>query len=103
MTCRDSHTVAAAWVAQVERRRLTVAHIITDLDIGGAEGMLERLLPRLARTGVHNVVICLRTPGPIGPRIEQAGTRVLSLHVSRARPNPLGALRLRRMLKAIRP
>lgn len=82
---------------------MTVAHIITDLDVGGAERMLERLLPRLARTGVHNVVICLRTPGPIGPRIEQAGTRVLSLHVSPALPNPLGALRLRQLLKDIRP
>jgi glycosyltransferase involved in cell wall biosynthesis len=84
------------------QRRLTVVHVITDLDTGGAEMMLERLLPALGRAGVDNTVISLTTPGPVGARIAASGTPVFSLGLHPSRPNPLALGRLWRLLRRTR-
>lgn len=89
--------------ADTTRPRLRVAHVITDLDLGGAEVMLERLLPALAESAVENTVICLSTPGVLAERIRARGTKVICLDMRSSRPNPLALARLWRLLRALRP
>ena len=84
-------------------RPIRVAHVITDLDVGGAEVMLARLLPPLAGSGIDNVVVSLRPPGPIAAAIRDAGAEVFSLGMHPNRPNPLALVRLWRILKQVRP
>ena len=51
---------------------LRVCHLITDLDVGGAELMLARLVERLERGPVKNVVIALGSEGKVAERIEHS-------------------------------
>jgi glycosyltransferase involved in cell wall biosynthesis len=84
-------------------RPLRVAHVITDLDLGGAEVTLERLLPRLTEAGVESIVVCLSTPGPLADRIRERGTPVVELNLRPGRPNPLALVRLWSLLRGFRP
>jgi glycosyltransferase involved in cell wall biosynthesis len=82
---------------------LRVTHVITDLDVGGAEAMLARLLPPLSAGGIESTVISLTTPGPMAARIRESGTPVLSLDLRPTRPNPVALGRLWRLLRRTRP
>lgn len=55
----------------------TIVHVITDLDVGGAEMMLLKTLPRLPEW--KHVVCSLTSKGDVGERLEQAGIRVFAL------------------------
>lgn len=82
-------------------RRPRVAHLITDLDIGGAE---QSLLKMIASTGsqLEHAVVCLTHAGPIAPAIEALGVPVTAAGMRRGRPSPGGALRVARALRAWR-
>lgn len=58
-----------------------ILHLITGLDIGGAEKMLLRTLPRMQNDFDH-LVCCIRGHGPIGQELKKAGIPVfyLDLH-----------------------
>lgn len=79
-----------------------VLHIITDLDVGGAETMLAALVaspdPRL-----RHRVVSLLPAGAIRPRIEAAGIPVTDLGMSRGLPSPVAVWRLVRLLRQTRP
>lgn len=55
---------------------MKVLHVITDLDVGGAEQQLRLLLRRLP---VHSEVLTLTSPGPVAEGIEADGTPVTHL------------------------
>lgn len=76
-----------------------ITHLITDLNVGGAEVMLYNLLSSMKQSYFAPEVISLLEPGPIGSRIETLGIRVRSLGMSRDVPNPLHVLRLAHWLK----
>ncbi len=76
-----------------------IVHLVTDLDIGGAEWMLVRLADWLTRQGCENRVICLLPPGPLKQPLDEAGIPVTSLGMRRGVPNPLGLIRLTRALR----
>lgn len=80
-----------------------VMHIITDLDLGGAEMMLLRLLSRMNREEFHNEVVCLTEGGVIADRIRALGIEVTGLGMRRGMPNPLALWRLAVQLKKRRP
>lgn len=80
-----------------------LAHIITDLNVGGAETMLARLIERTDRERFPAIVISLIEPGPLAGRIRDAGVEVVSLGLRRGLPDPLGLVRLRRILAGQRP
>lgn len=82
---------------------LTVLHLITGLETGGAEGMLARLATGGDRERFRHIVVSMTGPGAIGPSIAAAGLPVRSLGIRRNVPNPLGLLRLRRVLREFRP
>jgi glycosyltransferase involved in cell wall biosynthesis len=77
-------------------------HIITGLDIGGAEMMLLKLLSA-ADSGWDSVVVSLTDEGTIGPRIVKLGVPVYSLGLRPRLPNPLRVLTLRRIANRLRP
>jgi glycosyltransferase involved in cell wall biosynthesis len=82
---------------------IRIVHLITDLDVGGAELMLARLAETLAETGVEGAVISLGTRGALGDRIAHAGIPLFSLDMRPGRPDALAFWRLLRLVRRLRP
>lgn len=82
---------------------MKLLHVITDLDRGGAEIMLLRVLPRLQSRGWEQRVICLSGPGEIGRQIQAAGFSVTYLNMKRATPSFAAFFRLMRILRQESP
>lgn len=71
-------------------------HIITGLEIGGAERQLERIVTSVA--GSHRV-ICLGHQGPIGRKLEDAGVSVVPLEMKGSGTWARGLIRIRRHVR----
>jgi glycosyltransferase involved in cell wall biosynthesis len=83
--------------------RLRITYIITDLDVGGAEMGLFRLLASLGRDQIAAEVICLSRQGPVAERIYNLGVQVRSLGLIPARPAPHLMFKLAGWIKEGRP
>lgn len=73
---------------------LTVAHVITTLDLAGAQLLLHRLVSRLDPELVRGEVISLGPAGPAGPLLEEAGWPVTALNMRPGRVRPRDLRRL---------
>ncbi|MEF2229766.1 MAG: glycosyltransferase [Pseudodesulfovibrio sp.] len=82
---------------------MKILHVITDLDIGGAETTLLRLATGMDPARFESRVVSLVRPGPVGERLARAGIPVLSLGMRRGVPSPAGLWRLVRILRSFRP
>ena len=83
---------------------IKVIHVITGLDVGGAEMMLYQLLAHMDRTRFDAEVISLTDIGLVGEKIQALGVPVRALEMSRSGlPNPLRVWQLTRWLRAARP
>jgi glycosyltransferase involved in cell wall biosynthesis len=82
---------------------LTVLHLITGLETGGAQRALSRLVASSDRNRFRSVVISMTDAGALGSVIVAAGTEVRSLELPGAVPTPGGVLRLARMVRELRP
>lgn len=81
-----------------------IAHVITDLEIGGAELMLARLLEQPAEgEAARAIVISLSTIGPIGRRLQEQGVPVFALGLQGAASFPRGLAALVSRLRRERP
>ncbi|MEA4909324.1 MAG: glycosyltransferase [Anaerolineaceae bacterium] len=80
-----------------------VVHIITDLDLGGAEMMLLRLVSATYPQRFTSTVINLSKRGVISPRIEALGVEVHELGLSPGKPDPIRLARLASWLRKLRP
>lgn len=83
---------------------MTVLHVITGLNVGGAEGMLAKLLAQgelLPGVGAH--VLSLLPPGPTAPRIEACGVRVDTLGMREGRPSLSAGRKLRHLGRTTKP
>jgi len=79
-----------------------VMHIITGLDIGGAEMMLLKLLS--ASNGEwQSMVVSLKDEGSIGPSIAKLGVPVECLHLRPSAANPGNFLALLKLIRKFRP
>src|SRR5579864_1880824 len=67
---RSEQRYPTAWLM------ITVLHLITGLETGGAEGMLARLVTRTDRSRFHPVVVSMTDSGAVGPVIAGAGIPV---------------------------
>lgn len=83
------------------RRPLT--HIITGLEVGGAERALHTLLTNGLEGPFRNRVISLMGAGHYGPLLEQAGIPVTCLNMPRGLPTPWALWRLRVALRHAHP
>lgn len=82
---------------------MRVLHVITDLDVGGAEIMLQRLLEASDRDAFSHEVVSLMAPGAVGDRISALGVPVRSLRMPRDCRNPLAVLPLVQLVLAAAP
>lgn len=82
---------------------IRVVHLITELNVGGAEIMLQRLVSRMDRSRFSNSVVSMTSAGPIGAPIREEGTPVSDLGMPDGVPSPVGALRLWALLRKERP
>jgi glycosyltransferase involved in cell wall biosynthesis len=80
-----------------------IAHVITSLEVGGAERMLARLVAAQPRS-IECHVICLRAEGPVAADLRNAGATVHALGMENGSLH--GALsfgRIVRLLRELRP
>lgn len=80
-----------------------VVHVITGLDLGGAEMALYNLLKRCDRTCFDPVVVSLTKLGPIGDRIRELDVPVFPLAITGLASVARGAATLVHRLRAIGP
>lgn len=84
-------------------RPVRVVHFITDLEIGGAELMLERYLMHSDAESVDSHVVSLTSLGPIGERMRDHGFPVTVLGLTSVWNFASAAGRLRRVLRELNP
>lgn len=81
-----------------------ITHIIIGLNVGGAELMLQRLVFNSSKKGqFEHLVISLTDLGVIGPKLQQEGIKVFTLNIHSLATMPLGLIKLRKLLKEIKP
>lgn len=82
---------------------ITILHLITDLEMGGAEVMLTKLLKMMDQWRYKNVVVSLTSRGYLAERIEAAGVRVHSLGMERSRIDVTVLPKLVKLVREIQP
>lgn len=82
---------------------IKVVHVITGLEIGGAEISLLKLVSNLSKDKFSNEVVSLTDTGPVANRLQDVGIPVSVLGMRRGRINPVAVLRLARRLRRTRP
>ena len=80
-----------------------MVHLITDLDVGGAERMLAKLVQQNDQQRFRLAVVCMMKPGKMADAIRAAGCNLISLDMKRGSMSPLALLRLTRFLRHERP
>jgi glycosyltransferase involved in cell wall biosynthesis len=82
---------------------IRVCHIITDLDVAGAEMMLAQLARGMDPTRFTVKVVSLIEPGKLADDLRAAGVDVETLNVPRGRPSLRAAARMIALLRRERP
>ena len=82
---------------------IRIVHVISDLDTGGAEMMLAKLVGAMDRGRFFNTVISLTDRGQLGEQVESSGVAVHTLGMKRGRPDIWALPRLVRLLKTLNP
>jgi glycosyltransferase involved in cell wall biosynthesis len=82
---------------------IRICHLITGLDVGGAEMSLARLVSRLDRSQFEPTVISMLNPGHIGDLLIGAGVPVTSLGMRRGFPSGRAMFKLVNLLKGASP
>src|SRR6266566_4368557 len=80
------------------RRPLTVCHVISEFDAGGAERILLQTVQRLDRRLFPSYIVSLRPHGSLSPVAERCGVEVIHLGMGR-RPGPATIWRLARLFR----
>ncbi len=80
-----------------------LVHIITDLDVGGAQMMLYKLLTELDRDRLQLSVISLMGNGALSERIASLGIPIYTMEMRAGRPTPATLGRLVATLRALAP
>lgn len=82
---------------------MKVMHVITSLDIGGAEQMLRRLVTADIRSDVSHSVVTMIAGGPLQAAIEREGVPVSALDMSHGAPSLRGLWKLSRLIRQQKP
>lgn len=73
---------------------LRICHLITTLDVGGAQQALCRLVERMDRARFASEVVSLVEPGVLAERLRALDVPVRGLGMARGQPSPAGVWRL---------
>jgi glycosyltransferase involved in cell wall biosynthesis len=76
-----------------------IIHLITELNTGGAEQMLYKLVTRMDRRSFTPLVISMTDTGPVGEKLVKERVPVLELGMRPGRPSLAGLLKLCRLLR----
>lgn len=82
---------------------ITIVHLITGLETGGAERVLSHLVASTNRDRFRSVVVSIREPGKMASAVAQAGIELKTLGIQPSIPDPRGLFRLDRVLRELRP
>lgn len=82
---------------------VNIMHVITELNVGGAEVMLAKLLPAMDPDRFSHSVLSLQNKGPIGSQIEKLGVPVHELNLHRPFFSIYGLFKLRTILSLENP
>jgi len=82
---------------------MKVLHVITGLEVGGAESMLAKLLARMDRDRFDPVVVSLMSGGSNRETIEDLGIPVHDAGMKPGLPNPAVLWRLAGLARSLRP
>lgn len=85
------------------RRPVTVLHLITGLERGGAETMLAKLVEGLDPARCRSIVVSMTDEGVLGARLRAAGVPLVTLGLRRGRPTPAALARLLAIMCRERP
>lgn len=80
-----------------------VLHIITGLEVGGAENMLCKLVGSMNPAQITSAVVSLGGRGRLGARIKGYGVPLFCLEMRSGRPSLSGLFKLRRIVRNFRP
>jgi glycosyltransferase involved in cell wall biosynthesis len=80
-----------------------ILHVITGLELGGAEALLIECADRGRRHGLEPLVVSLKSKGPNKQRLEERGIEVVELGLSRLLSLPGKAVVFSRCVNAFRP
>jgi glycosyltransferase involved in cell wall biosynthesis len=86
-----------------QRGGVKIVHVITGLDVGGAENMLLKLLAAINKNQFQSSVISLIKPGAIGTEIEKLGLPVYTLNLKPGRFTLKALWQLRKLIKQLQP
>ena len=78
---------------------MKIIHIITELDVGGAELVLANLVEELSASDFKSIIVCLKKRGEVADRIEQCGVSVVSLSIDSGFNALFFMFRLRKLIK----
>jgi glycosyltransferase involved in cell wall biosynthesis len=82
--------------------KLRVLHVITDLEVGGAQMMLLKLL-EATHVRHSQAVVSLKREGPLAGRIEELGASVYALGIRSSATNVLRAVSIRSAVRQFQP
>jgi glycosyltransferase involved in cell wall biosynthesis len=82
---------------------LKIIHIITSLNVGGAEQALKRLLLTTPDAQRNTLVISLKNLGKIGEGLQSRGFEVVALNMRSFLAFPVGIFRLYRIIRQFQP
>lgn len=80
-----------------------VMHVIAGLEVGGAETMLHKLLVASRGGPWEHEVVSMTNAGPMGLRMRAMGVPVFTLNMRNGFFNPIGLVRLVRLIRRRRP
>ena len=81
---------------------IPIVHLITSMEVGGAETALVRLVSRMDRSRFRCTVLSLTGPGPLLGDLQSAGIQACTLTKDRS-INPRTLWRLAQMIRRARP
>jgi glycosyltransferase involved in cell wall biosynthesis len=87
----------------MKRSPQTILHLITTLDVGGAEMMLLKLSSFMDSDHFSNHVVCLTDAGFVGQKIAAQGIPVHAMNMPNGRLTLDGLLKLWGQIRSIRP
>lgn len=84
---------------------MKIVHVISGLEVGGAERMLERLVVAMKaeQPAVTSIVISLADAGVIGRRLRKEGIQVIELNLGHLAQLPLAIWRIAKWLRKLQP
>ena len=82
---------------------IEVLHVITSLEVGGAETMLARLVAGDTAGSISHSVVSLKPDGALRAHLEGAGISVRDVAIDRRRGAIGGVVRLARIIRSVQP